>query len=208
MPCTTTSIAAASCSAVDCSATTAPKSSLLDSLANVRKQPMRQRTLLVVRVGQRARIGGGTDGSARIGSAILYGVRAGTAWNLKPMGHCSIANGSAATAWPGLARTHAHDPTSTQAQAHTHARTRTHTQDKGAGLSDGGGSARAHTPRRAKHSDCPVATNATNAALAPNQSAEVVDELDEPLPRLPCDAWSTPTRPRKGSPRRWLVASQ
>ena len=127
-------------------------------------------------MGQRARIGGGTDGSARIGSAILYGVRAVTAWNLKPMGHCSIANGSAATAWPGLARTHAHDPTSTQAQAHTHARTRTHTQDKGAGLSDGGGSARAHTPRRAKHSDCPVATNATNAALAPNQSAEVVDE--------------------------------
>ena len=76
-------------------------------------------------MGQRARIGGGTDGSARIGSAILYGVRAVTAWNLKPMGHCSIANGSAATAWPGLARTHAHDPTSTQAQAHTHARTRT-----------------------------------------------------------------------------------
>ena len=101
-------IAAASCSTVDCSATTAPKSSLLDSLANVRKQPMRQWTLLVVRVGQRARIGGGTDGSARIGSAILYGVRAVTAWNLKPMGHCSIANGSAATAWPGLARTHAH----------------------------------------------------------------------------------------------------
>ena len=100
---------------------------------------MRRRTLLVVRVGQRARIGGGTDGSARIGSAILYGVRAVTAWNPKPMGHCSIANGSAATAWPGLARTHAHDPTSTQAQAHTHARTRTHTQDKGAGLSAGGG---------------------------------------------------------------------
>ena len=72
-------------------------------------------------MGQRARIGGGTDGSARIGSAILYGVRAVTAWNLKPMGHCSIANGSAATAWPGLARTHAHAPTSTQAQAHTHA---------------------------------------------------------------------------------------
>jgi hypothetical protein len=122
---------------------------------------VRCRTLLVVRVGQRARIGGGTDGSARIGSAILYGVRAVTAWNLKPMGHCSIANGSATTAWRGLARTHAHDPTSTQAQAHTHAGTRTHTQDKGAGLSAGGGSARAHTPRRAKHSDCPVATNAT-----------------------------------------------
>jgi hypothetical protein len=122
---------------------------------------VRCRTLLVVRVGQRARIGGGTDGSARIGSAILYGVRAVTAWNLKPMGHCSIANGSAATAWPGLARTHAHDSTSTHAQAHTHARTRTHTQDKGAGLSAGGGSARAHTPRRAQHSDCPVATNAT-----------------------------------------------
>ena len=170
---------------------------------------MRRRTLLVVRVGQRARISGGTDGSARIGSAILYSRACRNSVEpIKPMGHCSIANGSAATAWPGLARTHAHDPTSTQAQAHTHARTRTHTQDKGAGLSDGGGSARAHTPRRAKHSDCPVATNATNAALAPNQSAEVVDELDEPLPRLPCDAWSTPTRPRKGSPRRWLVASQ
>ena len=78
----------------------------------------------MVPVGQRARIGGGTDGSARIGSAILYGVRAVTAWNLKPMGHCSIANGSAATAWPGLARTHAHDSISTHAQAHTHARTR------------------------------------------------------------------------------------
>ncbi len=201
MPCTTASLATASCSTVDCSATTAPKSSLLDSLANVRKLPMRRRTLLVVRVGQRARNGGGTDGSARIGSAILYCVRAVTAYY-------SNANGSAATAWPGLARTHAHDSTSTHAQAHTHARTRTHTQDKGAGLSAGGGSARAHTPRRAKHSDCPVATNATNAALAPNQSAEVVDELDEPLPRLPCDAWSTPRRPRKGSPRQRPVASQ
>ena len=100
VPCTNASLAAASCSAVDCSATTAPKSSLRDSLANVRKQPMRQRTLLVVRVGQRARIGGGTDGSARIGSAILYSRACrNSVETLKPMGHCSIANGSAATAW-------------------------------------------------------------------------------------------------------------
>ena len=202
VPCTTASIAAASCSAVDWSATTAPKSSLLDSLANVRKQPMRQRTLLVVRVGQRARIGGGTDGSARIGSAILYGVRAVTAWNLKPMGHCSIANGSAATAWPGLARTHAHDPTSTQAQAHTHAhagqrcwpqcqwgvRPGSYAQTREAFGLPGG-------------HECDV-------ALAPNQTAGVVDELDEPLPRLPRDACSTPTRPAKGSHRQWPVASQ
>jgi hypothetical protein len=145
----------------------------------------------------------GTDGSARIGSAILYGGRAVTAWNLKPMGHCSIAKGSAATAWPG-----AHACTRFHQHACTSAHARTHTQDKGAGLSPGGGSARAHTPRRAKHSDCPVATNATNAALAPNQSAEVVDELDKPLPRLPCDACSTPTRPAKGSHRQWPVASQ
>ncbi len=107
------------------------------------------------RVGQRARLGGGTDGSARIGCAILYGVRAVTAWNPKPMGHCSIANGSAASAWPGLARTHAHDP-STHAQAHTHARTR---RTKVLVSVPVGGSARAHTPRRAKHSDCPLATN-------------------------------------------------
>ena len=45
-------------------------------------------------------------------------------------------------------------------------------------------------------------------ALAPNQSAGVVDELDEPLPRLPRDACSTPTRPAKGSHRQWPVASQ
>jgi hypothetical protein len=134
-------------------------------LCRLRDPPRRLRVAFAPARGRHAagkpRIGGGTDGSARIGSAILYGVRAVTAWNLKPMGHCSIANGSATTAWRGLARTHAHDPTSTQAQAHTHAGTRTHTQDKGAGLSAGGGSARAHTPRRAKHSDCPVATNAT-----------------------------------------------
>ena len=59
---------------------------------------------------------------------------------------------------PGLAwraRMHTIPP------ARRHKRTRTHTQDKGAGLSASGGSVRAHTPRREKHSDCPVATNAT-----------------------------------------------
>ena len=144
VPCTTTSIAAASCSAFS---TAVP--------------PQQQSQVCLTGhcwwcgwVSARGSAEGGTDGSARIGSAILYSRACrNSVETIKPMGHCSIANGSAATAWPGLARTHAHDPTSTQAQAHTHART--HTQDKGAGLSAGGGSARAHTPRRAKHSDCP-----------------------------------------------------
>jgi hypothetical protein len=46
---------------------------------------------------------------------------------------------------------------------------------------------------RAKHSDCPAATPATNAALAPTQSAEVVDELDESLPRPPEPARDPPS---------------
>ena len=87
---------------------------------------VRCRTLLVVRVGQRARIGGGTDGSARIGSAILYGVRAVTAWNLKPMGYCSNCEwiGRHGLAWPGAhacTRSHQHAGTSAHARRHTHA---------------------------------------------------------------------------------------
>ncbi len=124
----------------------------------------------------------------------------GTLFNCEWIGRHGLA-------WPGAhacTRSHQHAGTSAHARSHTHA----HARQTCWSQCRWGGSARAHTPRRAQHSDCPVATNATNAALAPNQSAGVVDELDEPLPRLPCDAWSTPRRPRKGSPRRWPVASQ
>ena len=150
-------------------------------------------------MGQRARIGGGTDGSARIGSAILYGVRAVTAWNLKPMGHCSIANGSAATAWPGLARTHAHDPTIAQAQAHTHA----HAGQRCWPQCQWG--VRPGSYAQTREAFGLPGGHECDAALAPNQSAGVVDELDGPLPRLPRDACSTPRhvqrRARIGSGR-------
>ena len=202
VPCTTTSIAAASCSAFSTAVPPQQQSQVCLTVSQTfgNSRCASGHCWWCGWVSARGSAEGGTDGSARIGSAILYSRACRNSVEpIKPMGHCSIANGSAATAWPGLARTHAHDPTSTQAQAHT--------QDKGAGLSASGGSARAHTPRREKQFGLPGG-HECDAALAPNQSAGVVDELDEPLPRLPRDACSTPSRPTKGSPRQWPVAAQ
>ena len=126
VPCTTTSIAAASCSAFSTAVPPQQQSQVCLTVSQTfgNSRCASGHCWWCGWVSARGSAEGGTDGSARIGSAILYSRACrNSVETIKPMGHCSIANGSAATAWPqaGLARTHAHDPTSTQAQAHTHA---------------------------------------------------------------------------------------
>ena len=134
VPCTTTSIAAASCSAVDCSATTAPRVSLLASLDSKRSGTADAPADTVGGAGESARADRRRDGwvsEDRLCDLVQRACR--NSVEPKANGTDTVPLRMDQPSRPGLARTHAHDPCNQHActsahackRTHAHARTRT-----------------------------------------------------------------------------------